>query len=61
MRRKVRRKRKLLFYLTRGPEDVFSKKHVMMSQGPIDKIGKAARLPPRVQHITIRSSSYAAQ
>ena len=49
------------YYYTRGPEDVFSKKHVMVSQGPIDKIKKAARLPPRIQHITVRSSSYAAQ
>ena len=54
-------KRILFYYITRGPENVFSKKHVMVSQGPIDKIEKTARLPARVQHIAVQSSSYAIQ
>ena len=37
----------IIIIITRAPVDVFSKKHFWVGQGPIDKIGRAARLPPK--------------
>ena len=39
------------------PEDNFSKKNFWVDQGPIDKIGKAARLPEFYTIFCSRSSS----
>ena len=38
---------RIFIWLTRMLEDIFSKKYCWVDQGPIDKIGRATRLPAK--------------